>query len=303
MNSINSPAELKKIFQDYLSNSGHGMDLTLCELGLTRDNKVVRLTDYRDQQEILKGNLDSVLDEMAPILLLDRKITLQTACQKLDRQDIVEAKEQKPVPPSAPQREHASIQQLLDELKITYKKENEHLAEMTTTCPGKYSDGQECYYTFTPKDKWDKYGYCRFINTFTPKNWFFKSNFKSTDVPAHFFYMTNVVAMQYEACFRDNGWPLQLPETIHRCDISNKQSDALILKYAGQHDCSAFMDEFLHNTVNGKSTRRIADAFGLEIYQLTVCEGHIDRTESARRDNPDLPRKLFTVIAHVRLKS
>ena len=303
MNSINSPAELKKIFQDYLSTPDHGMDLTLCELGLTRDNKLVKVTDYPDQQEILRGNLASVLDEMAPVLLTDRKITLQTACQKLERQDIDAAKEQRSDPQSLAQREHASIQQRLDELKITYKKENEQLAEMTITCPGKYSDGQECYYTFTPKDKIDKYGACRFINTFTPKTWFFKNNIKSTDVSAHSFYLTNVVALQYETCFRDKGWPLQLPETIHQCDINNKQSDALLLKYRGRHDSSAFMDEFLHNTVNGKSTRRIADAFGLEIYQLTVCAGYIDRTASARRDNPDLPRKLYTVIVHVRPKS
>ncbi|WP_422459616.1 hypothetical protein [Endozoicomonas sp. ALB115] len=264
---------------------------------------MVQLPDYPGQQEILKGNLDNVLDEMAPVLLSDRKITLQTACQKLELQDIVEAKEPKPDPQSVANREHARIQQLLNELKITYKKENEHLAEMTETFPSKYSDGQECYYTFTSKDKLDKYGPCRFINTFTPEAWFFKLNFKSDIVPGHFFFMSNVVALQYENCFRDNGWPLQLPETIHRCDINNKQSDTLILKYTGQHDSSAFMDDFLHNTVNGKSTRRIADAFGLEIYQLAVREGHIDRIESARRANPHLPRKLFTVVAHVRPKS
>ncbi|USE34252.1 hypothetical protein [Endozoicomonas sp. SCSIO W0465] len=63
------------------------------------------------------------------------------------------------------------------------------------------------------------------------------------------------------------------------------------------------MGDFLRYTLNGKSTQRIADALGLEIYQLTVCEGHIDRFKSALRENPDLPGKLFTVIAHARPKS
>ena len=200
------------------------------------------------------------------------------------------------------QSQHDKIKQLLSNLETICKKENENLSEMTTTDTSQYTDGGSCMFTWTPKDKLAKYGSCRFINTFTPTTWYLRSNFKSEHSPRNSFYLSNVLVRQYEMCFKENQWPFQLPETIHQCNICNKESDQLIRQYAGQHNSKKFMDDFLNNTVNGKSTVRIVNCFDLDINRLTVIEGDQDRTRSALLENPSLPGKWFTVIAHVTAK-
>ena len=60
------------------------------------------------------------------------------------------------------------------------------------------------------------------------------------------------------------------------------------------------MHDFLDNTVNGKSTVHTANCFALEIHRLTVKYGDQNRIRSALRENPNLPMKWFTVIAHVK---
>lgn len=301
MNGIHALADLIRAFQDYRSDSNADANIKLCELGLTREGKTVRLAEYPYDRERVKRNLDDVLSKIAPVMLTNREVTLEVACHRLRQMEFhgnPEVKEQMFDQSSVKQSDHERIQQLLNDMKITYKKENDNIAEMTRT--DAVPDEQDGYYTWTPEDKWDKYGYCRFINIFTPEAWFFKSNFKSEKLPKNFFYMSNVIAMQYEMCFKEKGLPFQLPKTIHRCNIHSRESDELIRSYTGRHNSEEFMHDFLNKTVNGKSTLQVAKAFGMDVYKLTVCEGDVKRIASVMRENPDLPEKLFTVIAHVR---
>ena len=232
----------------------------------------------------------------------DRKVTVLKASPAMAGQTVTQVSQERLDDQYSTQTQHDRIKQLLSNLENTCKKENENLSEMTTTDTSQYTDGGNCMFTWTPKDKVAKYGSCRFINTFTPTTWYLRSNFKSESIPRNSFYLSNVVAMQYEKCFTENQWPFQLPETIHQCNICNKESDQLIRKYAGQHNSKQFMDDFLNTTVNGKSAVRIANSFDMDIYRLTVIEGDQGRARSALLENPSLPRKWFTVIAHVTAK-
>ena len=240
---------------------------------------------------------------MAGEAVKDRKVTVLKVSPAMGDQTVTQVSQEGLDGHYSIQAQHDRIKQLLSNLENTYKKEHDNLSEMTTTDTSEYTDGSSCMFTWTPQDKLAKYGSCRFINTFTPTTWYLKSNFKSEKSPRNSFYLSNVIAMQYKKCFTENQWPFQLPETIHQCDICNKESDELIRQYAGQHNSQEFMDDFLRTTVNGKSTVRIANSFGLDIYQLTVIEGDQGRTRSALLENPSLPRKWFTVIAHVAAKS
>ena len=248
------------------------------------------------------GKLCGVSKTIAGEAVKDRKITVLKASPVMDGQTVTQASQEGLNDQYSVHTQHDRIKQLLNNLENTCKRENANLSEMTTTDTSQYKDDSSCMYTWTPKDKLAKYGSCRFINTFTPTTWYLKSNFKSEKSPRNSFYLSNVIAMQYEKCFTENQWPFQLPETIHRCDICNKETDQLIRQYADQHNTKKFMDDYLQNTVNGKSTVRIADCFGLDINRLTVIEGEQGRNRSALIDDPSLPRKWFTVIAHVSAK-
>ena len=254
-----------------------------------------------DDQKVGRNTLDGVSLNTPDRLFKDRVIAHQKAFCERNIQDTATAigenlKEQNPV-----QSENDRIKQLLHDLDITYRNENNNLSEMTTTHMLKETYSQGSMYTSTPEDKTEKYGICRFINYFTPEAWYLQENFKSKSIPKDSFFLGNVIIKQFEQCFKEKQWPFQLPKTIHRCNISNKKSDLLIRQYAGQHDSEKFRHDFLNNTVNGKSTVRIADWFDLDIHQLTVEEGDVIRAIPALSEKIDLPNKwLFTVIAHVR---
>ena len=254
-----------------------------------------------DDQKVGRNTLDGVSMNTPDRLFKDRVIAHQKAFCERTIQDTATAigenlKEQNPV-----QSENDRIKQLLHDLDITYRNENNNLSEMTTTHMSKETYSYGSMYTSTPEDKTEKYGICRFINYFTPEAWYLQENFKSKSIPKDSFFLGNVIIKQFEQCFKEKQWPFQLPKTIHRCNISNKKSDLLIRQYAGQHDSEKFRHDFLNNTVNGKSTVRIADWFDLDIHQLTVEEGDVIRAIPALSEKIDLPNKwLFTVIAHVR---
>ena len=254
-----------------------------------------------DDQKVGRNTLDGVSLNTPDRLFKDRVIAHQKAFCERNIQDTATAigenlKEQNPV-----QSENDRIKQLLHDLDITYRNENNNLSEMTTTHMLKETYSRGSMYTSTPEDKTEKYGICRFINYFTPEAWYLQENFKSKSIPKDSFFLGNVIIKQFEQCFKEKQWPFQLPKTIHRCNISNKKSDLLIRQYAGQHDSEKFRHDFLNNTVNGKSTVRIADWFDLDIHQLTVEEGDVIRAIPALSEKIDLPNKwLFTVIAHVR---
>ena len=254
-----------------------------------------------DDQKVGRNTLDGVSLNTPDRLFKDRVIAHQKAFCERNIQDTATAigenlKEQNPV-----QSENDRIKQLLHDLDITYRIENNNLSEMTTTHLLNETFSRGSMYTSTPEVITEKYGICRFINYFTPEAWYLQENFKSKSIPKDSFFLGNVIIKQFEQCFKEKQWPFQLPKTIHRCNISNKKSDLLIRQYAGQHDSEKFRHDFLNNTVNGKSTVRIADWFDLDIHQLTVEEGDVIRAIPALSEKIDLPNKwLFTVIAHVR---
>ena len=180
-------------------------------------------------------------------LLKDRVITHQKAFREQNIQDIAPATGENLQDQNPAQSEHDRIKQLLHDLDITYRDENNNLSEITTTQMSKEIYWYNCMYTSIPKDKMEKYGICKFLNYFTPETWYLQENFKSSSIPKDSFFLSNVIIKQYEKCFKEKQWPFQLSETIHRCNISNRKSDLLIRQYASQHDSEKFMHDFLNN--------------------------------------------------------
>ena len=147
-------------------------------------------------------------------LLKDRVITHQKAFREQNIQDIAPATGENLQDQNPAQSEHDRIKQLLHDLDITYRDENNNLSEITTTQMSKEIYRYNCKYTSIPKDKMEKYGICKFLNYFTPETWYLQENFKSSSIPKDSFFLSNVIIKQYEKCFKEKQWPFQLPETL-----------------------------------------------------------------------------------------
>lgn len=81
------------------------------------------------------------------------------------------------------------------------------------------------------------------------------------------YYMSDVVAEQYGIISKLHGFFGDMPSIIRRHNISNDET-LKILDETKDLSKSERLKIFLDKTVNGKSTQRIADVFGLEIYEL-----------------------------------
>ncbi len=95
-----------------------------------------------------------------------------------------------------------------------------------------------------------------FTNKYQSKTWEFRNNERD---PAEPIYMSDIVVYQYhrvsKAC-HFNG----MPDTIIRDSVTNENTLALTEGLRGQE----LYDVFFKFTVNGKSTKRIIDAFNLK---------------------------------------
>lgn len=303
MNTISTFEDLDRILQSFKSVSSHHKHLKLSDLGLTRSGQVVSLVDHPSNKQALESAFNSTLNAVAHRVFADRSTTVEDACKLISfrrnrrKKDRIPGQSlaQRPVQ----QTEHDRIWQLLDGQKISYQKEYENLAKMTTTRAIEWK-GQAIYWTSTPGHKQAQYGYCSFLNTYLPETWILSENVKSQKVDPKCFFMSNVVARQYEQCFTEKGWPLQLPRAIHLSNICDMSCYKLISSYTGNYNSREFIDLFMNNTAYGASFRHFASDFELEPDGLEVREGDILREESFLPDDPSLPERLLTVVVYVR---
>ena len=303
MNSISTFEDLGKILQLFKSVSSHHEHLKLRDLGLTCSGQVVSLVDHPSNKQALASAFNSTLNAVAHRVFADRSTTVEDACKLVtfhrNRMKKDRKSGQSVAPRPVQQTEHDRIWQLLDRQKLSYQKEYENLAKMTTTRAIEWK-GQAIYWTSTPGHKQAQYGYCSFLNTYLPETWILSENVKSQKVDPKCFFMSNVVARQYEQCFTDKGWPLRLPRAIHLSNICDISCYKLISSYTGSYNSREFIDLFMNNTAYGASFRHFASDFELEPNGLEVRKGDILREESFLPDDPSLPERLVTVVVYVR---
>jgi len=107
-------------------------------------------------------------------------------------------------------------------------------------------------------------GHNAFVNIYKPHEWIFESNFRVED---RGYYASHVAAVQYEMVSRARGFFGQLPSRLIRKGVANEIT--LTVMDAAVSDNLPLKDIFLEKTPNGRSTRRIAGLFGLEITQVS----------------------------------
>ncbi|MDF7795144.1 RHS repeat domain-containing protein [Pseudomonas syringae] len=99
-----------------------------------------------------------------------------------------------------------------------------------------------------------------FVNTYTPDEWTFHMNYNRSD-GQRVYYANEVAVTQYTKVAEQHGFFGQLPSRIIRENISNEET----LRTLSRHDSAApdFKEVFFSETLNGKTTKRILEDFGL----------------------------------------
>lgn len=281
-----TPEATMRSIERYLADNPGNAPLST--LGMTADGRVVRLQEQDEQQRpALQQALEQQLGALSPPredkalrdwIVEDTAATeFQTLGHVLDRV-----------------RRDRQIRQRLGDLKDRYGAEFASMNKSTKTIN---MNGQ----TKTGGSGWHKdgegWGY-NFRNEFTPKHWTFICNGKRGKTIARDFYMSNVIAHQFEWTFQRNGWLLELPATIERHEIVNDRTMEVLFQHQSDYHSDAFRKDFLESTVNGKSTARVAQDLGLKIDRLTVIYygEPVDHIDPATYTSGDTP---FSVIAHV----
>lgn len=257
-------------------------------LGITADGRIVRLQEQDEQQRpALQQALEQQLGALSPPredkalwdwIVEDTAATeFQTLNHVLDKV-----------------RRDRQIRQRLGDLKVQYGAEFAAMNERTRTI----DVGGQTKTSGSGRQENGEDWACNFRNEFTPTHWTFISNAKWGETSARDFYMSNVIAHQFEWTFQRNGWLLELPATIERHEIVNDQTMAVLFRHQSDYHCDAFRKDFLETTVNGKSTVRVARDLGLKIDRLTVTyyDEPVDHIDAATYIPGDTP---FSVIAHV----
>jgi|GEM_PF-2336149 len=102
----------------------------------------------------------------------------------------------------------------------------------------------------------------RFINKYTPNRWYFEDNYRQSNEPIYF---SDMIQYQYKIISNRNKFHGQLPKEIARCTVINRET---LNKTEGLIG-SPLMKRFMTETVNGKSTQRVLDTFGLRAKAVT----------------------------------
>lgn len=156
----------------------------------------------------------------------------------------------------------------LDQLKIKYAEQFRNIHALTTTYKSfSYMRTREVSsqdrYPFTAR-KYD------FRNEFTKNRWRFLQNAKLGNADKKAFYMSNIITHQFEQAFNENGWLLELPQTVIQFRIVNKQTNDVLLAHRADYLSEDFKAAFLQTSIIGKSTARVAADLGMIIDKLTV---------------------------------
>lgn len=282
------PEETLRSIECYLADNPDTEPLST--LGMTEDGRIVRLAEQDEHQRpALQQALELQIGALSPPTKEDKALwdwiieedTTGTEHQTLEGFY------------AGIQRDRKIREQLQDSLgKQADKLEKMHALTTTTDY---YGQTRTCGEGNTNGHPW-KY---RFCNEFTQKHWKFKNNLKEGNYNPHDFYMSTVIAWQYQWAFEKKGWLLELPSTIERSSISNPDTSKVLIDHRADYGNEAFRKAFLETTVNGKSTVRVAQALGLKIDRLAVLymgkeTGSID--EPLEYDPDDL---VFSVVVHV----
>lgn len=256
-------------------------------LGMTADGRIVRLAEQDEQQRpALQQALEQQLGVLMPAAPDGTLRERMAGTPGADCQTLGHALNRV--------RRDRQIRQRLGDLNVQYGAEFATMNERTRTMD---MDGQ----TKTDGEGWredgEDWGY-HFRNKFTPTHWTFINNGKRGKTITRDFYMSNVIAHQFEWTFQRNGWLLELPATIERHQIVNNWTLEVLLRHRSDYHSDTFRKDFLETTVNGKSTVRVARDLGLTIDHLTVTyyDQPVDKVDAATYNPGDTP---FSVIVHV----
>jgi len=111
-----------------------------------------------------------------------------------------------------------------------------------------------------------------FMNRFLKNgNWICTNNEKFEQwTEKNSIYFSNVFCYQFKKFHESHQLPMRLPKIITRENIRNTVTCELIEKCYGKIDHATFTSRYLKETVNGKSTVRLAELFGLKITKVIV---------------------------------
>ncbi|HII0626529.1 TPA: RHS repeat-associated core domain-containing protein [Salmonella enterica subsp. arizonae serovar -:z4,z24:-] len=114
----------------------------------------------------------------------------------------------------------------------------------------------------------DKQSPGHFINNYKPDTWKFLYNFKSQEIDegVNPYFASHVAQYQYLLAAVSGGWVGQMPSTLIRKNVINKDT---IVNTAGLKG-EQLMSAFLNNTPNGKSTAKILEAFNLNATSVKI---------------------------------
>ncbi|ELF4588574.1 RHS repeat protein [Salmonella enterica] len=108
----------------------------------------------------------------------------------------------------------------------------------------------------------------RFTNNYKPDTWTFLYNFKLQEIDkgVNPYFASHVAQYQYLLAAVSGGWVGQMPSTLIRKNVINKDT---IVNTAGLKG-EQLMSAFLNNTPNGKSTAKILEAFNLNATSVKI---------------------------------
>lgn len=114
----------------------------------------------------------------------------------------------------------------------------------------------------------DKQSPGHFINNYKPDTWKFLYNFKSQEIDegVNPYFASHVAQYQYLLAAVSGVWVGQMPSTLIRKNVINKDT---IVNTAGLKG-EQLMSAFLNNTPNGKSTAKILEAFNLNATSVKI---------------------------------
>jgi insecticidal toxin complex protein TccC len=107
-----------------------------------------------------------------------------------------------------------------------------------------------------------------FYNLYTRDEWSFIRNKRPTKTKEY--YAADVVKYQYSAVSKHNNFFGHLPSVIRRVAVVN--ANTIKLTENLRSGTKEMMDAFLEKTENGKSTKRIADVFGMTPWKVERIE-------------------------------
>ncbi|CAI8865413.1 insecticidal toxin complex protein TccC [Pseudomonas sp. IT-P100] len=111
-----------------------------------------------------------------------------------------------------------------------------------------------------------------FTNVFERHTWTFEDNYRNPDSSNYF--ANDVAKFQYDRVSKAGGFFGHLPSIIRRWAVSNRQT--LQVTRNMESGSSELLEAFMNKTVNGKSTQRILDDFGLRAIRVDFADDTFD---------------------------